>query len=40
MAGEEFTIVFRGKQLAEVEETLRAVREGIEDALVEVFDPK
>ena len=38
--GEEFTIVFRGKQLAEVEETLELVREGIEDALVEVFDPK
>jgi diguanylate cyclase (GGDEF)-like protein len=38
--GEEFTIVFRGKQLAEVEETLERVREGIEDALVEVFDPK
>jgi len=38
--GEEFTIVFRAKRLAEVEETLELVRENIEGALVEVFDPK
>ena len=38
--GEEFTIVFRGKCLTEVEDVLELIRESIEDALVEVFDPK
>lgn len=38
--GEEFTIVFRGKRLSEVDGILELIRENIESALVEVFDPK
>ena len=38
--GEEFTIVFRGKRLTEVEAVLELIRESIEEAWVEVFDPK
>ncbi|BDX03696.1 GGDEF domain-containing protein [Marinomonas pontica] len=38
--GEEFTVVFRGKHLAESEKALELVRESIEETLVEVFDPK
>ncbi|MBR7887394.1 GGDEF domain-containing protein [Marinomonas sp. A79] len=38
--GEEFTVVFRGKGLAQAKETLDDLRINIEEALVEVFDPK
>lgn len=38
--GEEFTIVFPSKASDHVEEILEQVREGIELAIVEVFDPK
>ena len=38
--GEEFTIVFRRKRLEDVEDVLEVIRESIESALVEVFDPK
>ena len=38
--GEEFTIVFRGKRLGDVEDTLELIRENIASASVEVFDPK
>lgn len=38
--GEEFTIVFRGKRLGDVEDVLEVIRESIESALVDVFDPK
>lgn len=38
--GEEFTIVFRGRQLDEAEDILESVRQSIEESFVEVFDPK
>ncbi|UTV98707.1 GGDEF domain-containing protein [Marinomonas rhizomae] len=38
--GEEFTIVFRGKRVGDAEEVLELIRESIESALVDVFDPK
>lgn len=38
--GEEFTVVFRSKYLDEAEESLEAIRQSIEEAFVEVFDPK
>lgn len=38
--GEEFTIVFPGKASDYAEDILEQVREGIELAIVEVFDPK
>lgn len=38
--GEEFTVVFRGKRLAQAKEALDDLRVSIEEALVDVFDPK
>ncbi|MBJ7538342.1 GGDEF domain-containing protein [Marinomonas transparens] len=38
--GEEFTMVFRGKHLVDVEDVLEQVRESVEQAFVTVFDPK
>jgi diguanylate cyclase (GGDEF)-like protein len=38
--GEEFTIVFRGRHLGDVESVLGLVRESIEATVVQVFDPK
>ncbi|RBO78482.1 GGDEF domain-containing protein [Marinomonas aquiplantarum] len=38
--GEEFTVVFRRAQVKDVEAVLESVRESIEEAQVEVFDPK
>ncbi len=38
--GEEFTIVFRGRQLDEAEDILELVRHSIEETFVEVYDPK
>jgi diguanylate cyclase (GGDEF)-like protein len=38
--GEEFTILFANKRLAEVEDTLELVRTSIEHAFVDVFDPR
>lgn len=38
--GEEFTIVFRGRHLGDVEHVLELVRKNIEATFVKVFDPK